>query len=57
MNWKELFSPMAIPIVFFLCLGIYFIRECIRSYRSPEFKADMERFREQRRRKKAARRS
>jgi hypothetical protein len=38
------------------CLLIYFSRESWRTFISPEFKFDAERLREQRRRRKAARR-
>ncbi len=45
-------------IVFVLgfCGSVYFLREAIRAARTPEFKRDMEKLREQRRRRKSARR-
>jgi len=39
------------------CSVIYFLRGAIRAWRSPEFRQDLERLREMRRIRKAARRS
>jgi len=39
-----------------VCALAYFIRDVVRVYRSPQFKADMARLREQRQRRRAARR-
>jgi hypothetical protein len=38
------------------CMIVYLSREAWRAFHSAEFKRDLERFREQRRRRKAARR-
>jgi len=51
MNWA------AIAFVFAFCSAVYFLKNIIIVSLSPEFKADMERLREQRRRRKAARRN
>jgi hypothetical protein len=50
MNWSE-----AVAIVGFLAF-VYFLRHLLRAWRSPEFKADLGRLRNQRRRRKEARR-
>jgi hypothetical protein len=48
--WQEIVFVVA------CCSLVYFARQSIRAYQSPEFRRDMERLREQRRRRSAARR-
>jgi hypothetical protein len=42
--------------VSWFCLAVYFVLQAVREARSPEVKREMERLREQRRIRKAARR-
>lgn len=51
MNWS------GVTFVFAFCSAVYFLKNIITVALSPEFKADQERLREQRRRRKAARRN
>lgn len=46
-----------VMFVLSFCSIVYFLKGAIAEARSPQFKADMERLREQRRRRKAARRN
>lgn len=50
----RLWGGVAFVIVF--CATVHFIRLAIRAYQAPEFKRDLAALREQRRRRKAAKR-
>lgn len=42
--------------IFAFCSVVYFLREAVKSFRSPEFRDDIRRLREQRRLRKACKR-